>query len=202
MAYGMKYYQLRGDPGLFGSIGKFITKGIGGKLLKSIPGVGTVASLASVLPVGKLLKAGRGLASKVGFRATGIPGIMAPGRPGGFGSMMPAAGKVIGTMGRGGKFALGAGAAAAGGAALALRGGGSPGGLGSMQRALQSGRAAVDPGTGQIVRTGRRYRRMHVTNMKALNRSIRRVKGFAKVARAALVIDKRFKTKKGARGRK
>ena len=195
-----RMHQFRGDPGLFGSIGKLVGKvsGVVSKIaspLRAIPGVGPI--LAKVVP--KFIP-GLGListAATIGGLAGKAVGALKAGRSvGGFGSMLSATqkGKVLGSMGGGRMLAAGAGGAAAGGLGA--------GGFGSMQRALQSGRAAVDPETGQIVRTGRRYRRMHVTNMRALTRSLRRVKGFAKIARQVLVTEKRFKVKKGFRGRK
>jgi len=213
VAYGFKLGQIaarrlgrfRGDPGLFGSIGKLVGKvsGVVTKIaspLRAIPGVGPI--LAKVVP--KFIP-GLGListaATVAGLASKGVSALRAGRAVGGMGSMLSMAqkGKVIGSMGAGRMLAAGAGGAAAGAGGAML---GSPGGFGSMQRALESGRAAIDPQTGQLVRTGRRYRRMRVTNMRALTRSLRRVKGFAKIARQVLVTEKRFKVKKGFRGRK
>lgn len=41
----------------------------------------------------------------------------------------------------------------------------------------------------------RRYRRMNVTNFRALKRSMRRVKGFAKMAREAITFTKQVRMK-------
>lgn len=209
MAYGVKYYAMRGDPGLLGGLGKLVGKvsGVVSKItspIRAIPGVGPI--LARVAP--KLIP-GVGLVSTAatiaGLASKGVSALRAGRGVGGLGSMMSAAqrGKVIGSGGAGRRALALGGGAAIGGAAVGL----GPGGLGSMQRALQSGQAQLDPTTGRLVstRTGRfvgRRRRMHVTNMRALNRAIRRVKGFAKVARASMTVDKRFKVKKGARGKR
>jgi hypothetical protein len=45
----------------------------------------------------------------------------------------------------------------------------------------------------------RRYRRMNVTNVRALRRSMRRVQGFAKLARATVQFTQRVKMKKHRR---
>jgi hypothetical protein len=79
-----------------------------------------------------------------------------------------------------------AGGAAAVGAGVGLMGGkhrGSsmtPAAMGGMHGAM---RAAGGMGGG-------RHRRMHVTNVKALRRSLRRIKGFEKVARHVLHFTK------------
>lgn len=116
MSYVRKYLlrrriavgMARGDPGLFGSIAKGLGK-IAGPVLKSIPGVGTVASIAGLVagPAAKLvgkMVAGRGAAATttamVPYAATGAQQLMRA------------------TGGRLGGLALGAGAGAAAGALL------------------------------------------------------------------------------------
>lgn len=48
----------------------------------------------------------------------------------------------------------------------------------------------------------KRYRRMNVTNMRALTRAVRRVKRFEKIARQTVTLSHRVRVKKGARGKK
>jgi len=48
----------------------------------------------------------------------------------------------------------------------------------------------------------KRYRRMNVTNMRALTRAVRRVKKFEKVARSCVTLSHHVRVKKHARGRK
>lgn len=48
----------------------------------------------------------------------------------------------------------------------------------------------------------RRRGRMHVTNVKALRRAMRRVVGFARVARKVMTFTSHHKLKKGRRGRR
>src|SRR5512147_898105 len=60
------------------------------------------------------------------------------------------------------------------------------------------GRAAFE---GAYVRSHKRYRRMNVTNMRALTRAVRRVKRFEKIARQTVTLSHRVRVKKGARGR-
>lgn len=97
------------------------------------------------------------------------------------------------------------------GAGGLLREGAKYGGKALLRRFSQSGRSAnvlpdfsgVKSGSSSTApRARKRYRRMHVTNMKALTRAVRRVKGFSKIARTALVLEKRVKApRKGCRGR-
>jgi len=66
----------------------------------------------------------------------------------------------------------------------------------------QTGVEVVDPVTGYTYvdyTRKRRGRRMNVANVKALRRSIRRVKGFAKIARQSLVLEKKVRIKKRGR---
>jgi len=68
-----------------------------------------------------------------------------------------------------------------------------------VQTRPQTGVVVVDPVTGYEYvdyTKKRRGRRMNVTNVKALRRSIRRVKGFAKIARQSLVLEKKVKQPK------
>ena len=51
-------------------------------------------------------------------------------------------------------------------------------------------------GPGELMLMGRRRRRMNVTNVRALRRGIRRIAGFAKIARRVLVLSKRVKKPK------
>lgn len=130
-----------GDPGLFSSLGKLVGKAL--PLVKAIPGVGTVATIAGIAGSigGKVLKMGGKVA---GPAATGIT--IAGG---------------LGTLGAG---------------ALAVKGVQTVGG---MVGGMFGGRK-------------RRYRRMNVTNPRALSRSIRRLKGFEKMVRG-VYIAKRFR---------
>lgn len=117
--------------------------------------------------------------------------------------------KVLGAAKTLGKMAAG-GAAIGGGAAIAeqaMKGGFAgpmlPGGF-DFGKALGGGATVgIDPATG-MPRIGRkRYRRMNVTNMKALTRATRRVHRFAKLARTCIRQAKSTKCpRKGARGRK
>jgi len=71
-----------------------------------------------------------------------------------------------------------------------------------VQTRPQTGVVVVDPVTGYEYvdyTKRRRGRRMNVANVKALRRSIRRVKGFAKIARQSLVLEKKVKLKKRSR---
>jgi hypothetical protein len=117
------------------------------------------------------------------------------------GKVLPAAGKVAKSVGgvagaietiqagpilgnpivRGVAKAVGTGALFAGGSALAervLKGGGGGGMAG-----------------------GRRYKRMHVTNVKALRRAMRRVEGFAKLAKSTIQFTTHTRMKKRAKRR-
>lgn len=119
---------------------------------------------------GPMAKAGIGILGRIGT-------VFAPRGPGGV--LAKAGGQVITAGGR--ILKTGRGAAAAGAA----------GGI----AAVLAGQEVFRPGAPG--RAGRRRRRMHVTNIKALRRSVRRLHGFAKVARKVL----RFVSPKPPRGR-
>ena len=192
MPYGAKYYQLMGDhygaaQGDFLGLGKVVKKvaavvsrvaapikaipGIGPVLAKVapkfIPGVGIVST---AMMVGGLAKKGLQVARQ--FRGFPVPG--------------PATAKMaVRGMTRPAVISgIGGAAVGAGAGALAP----TPGGYGGMSRAIQEGRAAVDPESGRVVstRTGRsyrRYRRINPMKARAARRAIRRIKAVRKIVR-------------------
>lgn len=177
---------MAGDPGL----GSFLKKGLK-KLGKIATGpIGTVASFA--IPGGAFLKGGALLAKlgKVG-KVAGLAKRFGPGIKGGIAALKGMSRTQLARLG------VGAGAAAAVGGAVGYRAAG--GGIGG-EVALpgEMGELTFDPGTGTY-RPGRRYRRMNVTNVRALRKAIRRVKGFAKIARTSLVLEKKVRIKKRSR---
>ena len=125
-----------------------------------------------------------GLATKVLPRLGGLAKGIA-GRFGGAGARRVAgAGAAIGgKLLRGARTPLG----------RAVAGGAAAGGAGALLGRALSGRGGGAAG-------GRR-RRMHVTNTKALSRAMRRVEGFAKLARRTISFTKAVKMKK-CRGRR
>lgn len=66
-------------------------------------------------------------------------------------------------------------------------------GIGAIQTTGVSYRDVISGGSSTAPR--RRYRRMNVTNFRALKRSMRRVKGFAKMAREAITFTKQVRMK-------
>ena len=76
-----------------------------------------------------------------------------------------------------------------------------PGALGKIGTAVAGGAAGAV--VGRILRGGdeerRHYRRMNVANVRALRRSMRRVQGFAKLARKTVSFTQRVKMKKRRR---
>lgn len=93
------------------------------------------------------------------------------------------------------------------GGAIARAGGG--GFLGTSGRKIAgalAGGAAAGAGV-EIVsnlmngRTKKKYRRMRVTNTKALNRALRRVEGFTKIVKKSFIVSGEIKARKSGRGR-
>lgn len=66
-------------------------------------------------------------------------------------------------------------------------------GIGSLGSTSVSYSDVISGGSSTAPR--RRYRRMNVTNFRALKRSMRRVKGFAKMAREAITFTKQVRMK-------
>jgi hypothetical protein len=64
------------------------------------------------------------------------------------------------------------------------------------------GQAMIDETRRSLGLGKRRYRRMNVTNMRALTRAVRRVKKFEKIARQCVTVSHHVRVKKGSRGRK
>lgn len=166
--------MIAGDPGILSALKKGLGK------LKKIPGLGTGLSLAaSFIPGGGLVAKGIGLAGKLG-KAKKIAGIGAG---------------IAGLVGAG-----------AGGAVLARRGMSSQAGFTDP-----FGQALGTPGATSAEPSGfaglfgggaggrRRGRRMNPANIRALRRSIRRVKAFSKIARQSVVIASKVKAKKRGR---
>jgi len=102
-----------------------------------------------------------------------------PSRPPGYGGMPPAPPALSGIPAAAGAFT---GAAVAGyrGAAAGFAGGVCP-----------SGYHPAKDGSGRCVRN----RRMNIANPRALRRSLRRVKGFEKLARKTIVMTRRVRTR-------
>jgi hypothetical protein len=161
LGYHLRVKLLRGDPGLFGSIGKLAGK-FAPKFLKAIPGVGTALSLASILPgAGSALKSVAGIAGRV-TAAGGRGAMVSPG--------------------------LGAARGITAGKALTLAGGGAAavGGASGLyglyknqleQQGVPSGTAAAHA----RAMTGHRRRRMNPGNARAARRAIRRIKSVRKL---------------------
>lgn len=163
MAYGAKYYAMRGDPGFLGGLARTVGRVAGtvGKIpglstvVRALPGVGTIATLAGPA-IGLAKKVGAGMS---GARALASPAAattraLVPYDPG---FAAGQAGRMLASRGR---MMLTGGAAAAGAA----------GGYAAARRM-----AGVNGGG------GRRYRRMNPLNPKAANRAIRRIKAVRKV---------------------
>lgn len=183
--YARKVFLIRrqaaGDPGFFKKLWGGVKK-VGSIALKGasvvapivFPGVGGVATGA----VSSLISSGTSRTKGMSASDTIVVG-----------GALPKAGPLLRR------------AAVAGGRALLERAarGSSGRGLAVMPDfgGVQSGSSSTAP----RVTFRRKYRRMNVTNMRALTRATRRVKRFAKIARACFSIDKRVRVKKGGRGR-
>jgi hypothetical protein len=155
---------------------------------------------------------------------TGRTGYYQRGDPGLFSFLAPLAGKAIGWVGRqvGGLFGhaatgVAAGAATAAGQAMtrvyqtgarivsrhpvlsAAGAAGAAGGIGGMAAGRMTGAVATLPGRHRVPGVpgmlGRRRRRMHVTNVHALRRAIRRAHGFEKLARKVMGFSSPHKPK-------
>jgi hypothetical protein len=161
LGYHLRVKLLRGDPGLFGSIGKIVGK-VAPKFLKAIPGVGTALSLASILPGASRAIGGiTGIASRV-TAAGGRAAMVSPGL------------NVARGMGAGRALTLAGGGAAAVGGASGLYG------LYKNQleqQGVPSGTAAAHA----RAMTGHRRRRMNPGNARAARRAIRRIKSVRKL---------------------
>lgn len=180
MSYYVGDYYV-GDPGFFGSLGRF-AKGVIGAGIRSIPGVGAlVAGVGSIAKSPKLVRLG------AKFPALGEGGL----RPGlTFEESMGATASgraVLAEMDR--PRAL---APMPGGAVPQLM---PPTGL------MRPGPCIRMSPRGRRIRincrTGKAVRHMRVTNPKALRRAIRRANGFAKLARKVL----HFTSPRAPRGR-
>jgi hypothetical protein len=147
------------------------------------------------LPIGRLL--GK-VASPVLSVASFVPGPI--GIAGKLGKMA----KIVGVAKTGAKL-LGAGAALGAGTTLAekaLTSGVGPG-MGWVVPTQTGGTTTSTAGIPGVARARKKYRRMNVTNMKALTRASRRVHKFAKIARTCIRQSQTVRCpKKGARGRK
>lgn len=82
-----------------------------------------------------------------------------------------------------------------------ILGGAAQGFAQGLAERAPTGVVVTDPQTGYEYidysgKARKKYRRMNVCNVKALRRSIRRVKGFSKIARESIVIASKVKAKK------
>lgn len=157
------------------------------------PGIGSWLKKAAkiVMPASYLANSRHGM--RVGVNL--LPGAGAVAAGVGRAGLLKAIGaKILGKIGPG----MGGGLMGAGRAIL--QGAGSTIGAQAMQRLTgQTGVTVTDPVTGYeyVDYTKKKRRRMNVANLYALRRSVRRVKGFAKIARQSLTLDKKFKNKAG-----
>lgn len=187
MAYLRAYQALSGDPGFFRSRGVSIPKfGQMGRRRRgfrdfgrsAMLGIRAGAPIVSVMP-------GMGPISL----AAGLVGD--PGLGSLLGRLAGGAGRILGRVASS-PVGRAAGALITGGGALGALGG------------LAAG-AAIPAAVGLAQRAfgghgGRKYRRMDVGNVKALRRSMRRVEGFAKLAKSTIAFTHQTRMRK--RGRK
>lgn len=136
-----------------------------------------------------------------GFFGSLVKGI---GKLGKFGKFVPGVGQVIGALELGASIGRPIGRAIAGGPLknIGLPSGVRIGGPAFPGIGLSPGMGGVRTGVGGSTLGGyprRRYRRMNVGNTRALRRSMRRVQGFAKLAKATIQFTKTTRMKKGAR---
>lgn len=161
-------YGMYGDPGFFGGLIKGIGKvaKVAGKIGKAVPGIGTAIS---ALELGSGL--GKALAGGP-LKRIGLPGRGPGGAPITFG----------------------------GSTGIVAPGFGPGPQLPRIPGTMPGGSSAYGGGSGGRSRTGangyRKYRRINVGNVRALRRSMRRVEGFAKLARQTITFTKQVRMKK------
>jgi hypothetical protein len=176
MAY-LRYYQMRGDPGFFGALGK-----LAGKVARGIPGLGTALTVADLAHSGaKALFPG----ATAKFDAAAIGGLR--GAIGGMGG---------GPLG----MAMGMNTGIAGGRIAATTGGRRGFSVPAIPGAGRS-RARAGGGGGAGAGGGRRYRRMNPTNFRALSRAMRRVTRFSKMAKSVMTFTAHHRMKVKSRRR-
>jgi hypothetical protein len=167
---GDYYYGAAGDP-IFGSIGRFLG-GVGRTVFSGVKAVAPVVSQGLSLiphPAAQLAAGGLGLASRLG--GGGGPGAALARAP-------------LGGAPRG--FSQPVGLARPAGQVIPMGRGRGGFGYGLTKRGLPR----------RMRRDGTPYRapRMNIANPRALRRSLRRVKGFARMARRFVKIERKFKT--------
>jgi hypothetical protein len=167
---GDYYYGAAGDP-IFGSIGRFLG-GVGRTVVSGVRSIAPVVSQGLSLiphPAAQLAAGGLGLASRLG--GGGGPGGALARAPVGGAAQGFAAPRMLGRP--------------AAGAVIPMRGRGGFG-YGMTKRGFPR----------KMRRDGTPYRapRMNIANPRALRRSLRRVKGFARMARKFIKVERKFKT--------
>lgn len=180
MAYLRTYQALAGDPGLF-------------KRLRKMRLPRAIRKFQPGRAAGGLARMGVGFVPGVGPVASALYG-----DPGLFGSIGRGLGRIAGRIGGSavGKAAGRVLGGVVGGGAMGGIPGAVIGGVASAGAGALIGRAFGGGGS-----SGRRYRRINVANVKALNRAVRRVQGFSKLAKETIQLERqvRLKHRKGRR---